>query len=29
MYVSAFISGVFFSGLIGVRVKDIVSRMNL
>jgi hypothetical protein len=29
MYTSAFISGVFFSGLIGVRVKDIVSRMNL
>jgi ABC-type thiamin/hydroxymethylpyrimidine transport system permease subunit len=29
MYTSAFISGVFFSGLIGVRVKAIVSRMNL
>ena len=29
MYASAFISGVFFSGLIGVRVKEIVSRMNL
>jgi len=29
MYASAFISGVFFSGLIGVRVKKIVSRMNL
>jgi ABC-type thiamin/hydroxymethylpyrimidine transport system permease subunit len=29
MYTSAFISGVFFSGLIGVRVKDIVSRMKL
>ena len=29
MYASAFISGVFFSGLIGVRVKKIVSKMNL
>ena len=29
MYASAFISGVFFSGLIGVKVKEIVSRMNL
>ena len=29
MYASAFISGVLFSGLIGVRVKNIVSRMNL
>lgn len=29
MYASAFISGVFFSGLIGVRAKNIVSKMNL
>ena len=29
MYASAFVSGVFFSGLIGVRVKEIVSKMNL
>lgn len=29
MYASAFISGVFFSGLIGARVKETVSRMNL
>ena len=29
MYASAFISGVFFSGLIGVRVKEIVSKMNM